>query len=412
MSERPGEDARAAAARGRRGSAGSAGISGISAISLLGSTGSIGRSALEVVRHHADRLRVVALAAHGRHLEELAAQAREFQPDLVAVQDAAAAERLVPLLPPGVRLACGAEGVLEAATHPQAGQVVAAMVGAAGLRPAHAALAAGKNLALANKEALVVAGRLLTELAASTGAELLPVDSEHVALHQALRCGSPREVRRLVLTASGGPFRERPLSSWAAITPADALRHPTWSMGAKITVDSATLMNKGLELIEACHLFRIEPERVGVVVHPRSIVHSLVEFRDGSWLAQLAPNDMVFPIQYALSYPERWDNEFPPLDPETLGALIFEPLDRERFPAVDLARAAFRAGESGPAVLNAANEVAVHAFLEGRCPFTAIVPTAERVLTAHTPAAIANLEDALAWDEWGRARAREELGIS
>ena len=286
------------------------------------------------------------------------------------------------------------------------------MVGAAGLPPAHAALAAGKDLALANKEALVVAGRLLTELAAAAGAELLPVDSEHVALHQALRCGTPREVRRLVLTASGGPFRERPRSSWEAITPADALRHPTWSMGAKISVDSATLMNKGLELIEACHLFQIEPERVDVVVHPRSIVHSLVEFRDGSWLAQLAPNDMVFPIQYALSYPERWDNEFPPLELEALGSLAFEALDRERFPAVDLARAAFRAGESAPAVLNAANEFAVHAFLEGGCSFPAIVETVERVLAAHTPAPIGSLEDALAWDEWGRARAREELGLA
>jgi 1-deoxy-D-xylulose-5-phosphate reductoisomerase len=381
-------------------------------IALLGATGSVGTSALEVVRHHPDRLRVVALAARGSRLAELAAQAREFAPELVAVEDAVAAERLRPLLPPGVRLVAGEEGLIEAATHPRAQRVVAAMVGAAGLKPAHAALAAGKDLALANKEALVVAGRLLTELAAASGAQLLPVDSEHVALHQALRGGAPREVRRLVLTASGGPFRERPRSTWHEIRPEHALRHPTWSMGAKITIDSATLMNKGLELIEACHLFAIAPERIDVVVHPRSIVHSLVEFRDGSWLAQLAPNDMVFPIQYALSYPERWENQFPALAVETLGSLVFEPLDRERFPAVDLARVAFAMGESGPAVLNAANEIAVHAFLGGQAPFTAIVETVERVLAAHSPGAIGSLEEAMEWDSWGRARARELLGIS
>jgi 1-deoxy-D-xylulose-5-phosphate reductoisomerase len=379
-------------------------------IALLGSSGSIGKSALEVVRHHPDRLRVVALAAYGRDPEALAAQAREFRPELVAVVSEEAAGRLRPLLPAGVRLAAGREGLLEVATHPAARRVLAAMVGAAGLAPAHAALAAGKDLALANKEALGVAGRLLVDLAARHGGQLLPVDSEHAALHQALRAGAASEVRRLVLTASGGPFLDRPRETWTAIAPSDALRHPTWTMGAKITVDSATLMNKGLELIEASHLFGVEPGRIDVVVHPQSIVHSFVEYCDGSVLAQLARNDMVFPIQYALAWPERWENEFERLPIEQLGSLHFRPLDNQRFPAVELARRALVAGESAPAVLNAANEVAVEAFLAGRAPFTAIVETVERVLARHSPEPLGSLADALAWDEWGRRQAREALG--
>jgi 1-deoxy-D-xylulose-5-phosphate reductoisomerase len=378
-------------------------------IALLGSTGSIGKSALEVVRHHPDRLRVVALAAYGRDPDALAAQVLEVRPELVAVVSPEAADRLRGQLPSGVKLVEGAEGLVEVATHPRAGRVVAAMVGAAGLSPAHAALAAGKDLALANKEALVVAGRLLTELARKHGARLLPVDSEHVALHQALRGGSANEVRRLVLTASGGPFLDRPVETWADITPQDALRHPTWTMGAKITIDSATLMNKGLELIEASHLFAVEPQRIGVVIHPQSLVHSFVEFHDGSVLAQLARNDMVFPIQYALAWPERWENRFERLRLEEMGALDFRPLDSTKFPAVDLARHALLAGESAPAALNAANEVAVEAFLAGRAAFTAIVETVERVLEAHHPVALSSLEDALGWDAWARQRAREIL---
>jgi 1-deoxy-D-xylulose-5-phosphate reductoisomerase len=287
--------------------------------------------------------------------------------------------------------------------------VIAALVGAAGLPPTHAALAAGKDVALANKESLVVAGGLLTRLAAERGAALLPIDSEHVALHQALRCGAPREVRRLVLTASGGPFRTRPRDTWHAIGPAEALKHPTWAMGAKISIDSATLMNKGLELIEASHLFAVPPEKIDVVVHPQSIVHSFVEFQDGSYLAQLSRNDMVFPIQYALSFPERWENRFERLRVEDMGSLLFEPLDEERFPSVALARHALTTADSAPAVMNAANEIAVHAFLAGRLPFTGIVPLVERVLGAHTPSAIASLEDALALDGWARERAAAEL---
>ena len=381
-------------------------------LALLGSTGSIGTSALDVVRHHPERLSIVALAAYGRDPELLLAQAEEFRPTLVAVYDETAARAIEHRLPAGTLLGVGPEGLLAAATLPNADRVIAALVGAAGLPPTHAALAAGKDVALANKESLVVAGRLLTRLAAERGAALLPIDSEHVALHQALRCGDPSEVRRLVLTASGGPFRTRPRETWDAIKPAEALKHPTWSMGAKISIDSATLMNKGLELIEASHLFATPPERIDVVVHPQSIVHSFVEFRDGSWLAQLSRNDMVFPIQYALSYPERWENQFERLGIETLGGLQFEPLDEAKFPTVGIARQALATADSAPAVMNAANEIAVHAFLAERIRFTDIVPLIERVLAAHTPGPIDSLEQALEFDRWARERAESFLSAA
>jgi 1-deoxy-D-xylulose-5-phosphate reductoisomerase len=376
-------------------------------IAILGSTGSIGRSALEVVRHHPERLRVVALAARGGRAEALLEQAREFSPRWVAVVEQSAADWLATRLPAGVRLVRGSEGLIQAATAEGVERVVAAMVGAAGLPVAYAAVAAGKDLALANKEALVVGGAVLTGAAAQHGVLLLPVDSEHAALHQALRGGRAEEVRRLVLTASGGPFRTRRRETWGSIRPADALRHPTWSMGAKISVDSATLMNKALELIEAHHLFAMAPEAIDVVVHPQSIVHSFVEFFDGSCLAQLSRNDMIFPIQYALSYPERWENRFERLDLEALGSLHFEALDAERFPAVAMARAAIRAGASAPAVFNAANEVAVAAFLAGEISFTAILPLVRDTLAQHDAQPVTRLEDAMAWDAWGRARARE-----
>jgi 1-deoxy-D-xylulose-5-phosphate reductoisomerase len=378
-------------------------------LAILGSTGSIGRSALEVVRHHPDRLHVVALAAFGSELDRLERQAGEFSPELVAVYDEAAAERLAVRLAgmPRIEVVAGAEGLRRAAVHPRAHRVLAAIVGAAGLPPVHAAVAAGREVALANKESLVVAGPLLVELARERGVRILPVDSEHAALHQALRCGAGEEVRRLVLTASGGPFRERELESFTRIEPEEALRHPTWRMGAKISIDSATLMNKSLELIEAHYLFDVEPERIEVVVHPQSQVHSLVEFRDGSWIAQLSVNDMVIPIQYALAYPDRWANRFPRLEPAALGRLDFEPVDPRRFPALALARRALAAGPSAPAVLNAANEAAVAAFLERRIGFPAITAVAARVLEQHRPEAIGSLEEALAWDRWGRDRARE-----
>lgn len=377
-------------------------------LALLGSTGSIGRSTLQVVRHHPDRLRVATLAAAGSNLDALEAQARELRPELIAVHDAAAARELARRLP-DIEIVAGAEGVKAAASHPSVDRVVAAMVGAAGLEPAYAALEAGKDVALANKEALVVAGPILKRLALERGAEIVPIDSEHVALHQALRCGDASEVRRLVLTASGGPFRERERASWDSITPREALAHPTWSMGRKISIDSATLMNKGLELIEAHHLFDVQPESIDVVVHRQSQVHSLVEYDDGSWIAQLSVNDMIFSVQYALSFPERWANDFPRLDLGAMGRLDFDPLDEERFGSVRLARQAAAAGGSAPAVLNAANEVAVYAFLAEQLRFPQIVETVEAVLNAHEVTAVESLADALDCDAWGRRCAREWL---
>ena len=381
----------------------------IQRLALLGATGSIGASTLEVVRHHPDRLAIATLGAQGRNPDALLALAREFRPRLLAVGDPEVARALRSQMPPGVELAGGPEALVAAAAHPEVDKVVAAIVGAAGLRPVAAALAAGKPVALANKESLVVAGRLLTDLARQTGAAIVPIDSEHVALHQALRAGSREEVRRLVLTASGGPFLHRDPATFASIRREEALRHPTWSMGAKISIDSSTLINKGLELIEASHLFGIPPGAIDVVIHPRSLVHSLVEFRDGSWLAQLSRNDMIFPIQYALAYPERWTNEFPRLELAELGTLEFLPLDNLRFPAVELARATLAAGESAPAVLNAVNEVAVHAFLDGEIAYPEILATISEVLASHRPEALADLDAALEWDRWGRQRAGEVL---
>ena len=381
----------------------------IQRLALLGATGSIGDSTVEVVRHHPERLAISTIGALGRNPEALLSLAREFRPRFVAVVDPKVARDIRSALPAGVEIASGPEALVAAATHPAVDKVVAAIVGAAGLPPVAAALAAGKSVALANKESLVVAGRLLTDLAHANGVEIVPIDSEHVALHQALRAGSREEVRRLVLTASGGPFLHRDPATFASIRREEALRHPTWSMGAKISIDSSTLINKGLELIEASHLFGIPPGAIDVVIHPRSLVHSLVEFRDGSWLAQLSRNDMIFPIQYALAYPERWANEFPRLALEELRTLEFLPLDHRRFPAVQLARAALAAGESAPAVLNAANEVAVHAFLDGRIGYLDILATISEVLDAHRAVPLADLAAALEWDHWGRQRATEVL---
>jgi 1-deoxy-D-xylulose-5-phosphate reductoisomerase len=376
-------------------------------IALLGSTGSVGESVLRVVRQHPERLKVIALAARGSDPTRLRRQVREFAPEVVAVADPEAARHLAAQLPDEVRVLGGRHAAVEAVQHPRVERVVAAMVGAAGLAPVHAALAAGKDVALANKEALVAAGPVLMAVARASGAAVLPIDSEHAALHQALRCGERDEVRRLVLTASGGPFRGRDATTFASIAPEEAMAHPTWKMGAKISVDSATLMNKGLELIEASHLFSVPEPALDVVVHPQSIVHSLVEFHDGSWIAQLSVNDMVFPVQYALSYPHRWGNDFPRLSPADLGRLDFHPVDLDKFPALGLARRALAAGGSAPAVLNAANEVAVRCFLAGEIAFPAIAEVVARVLDRHDPAPLASLEDVLAWDAWGRARAGE-----
>jgi len=341
-------------------------------IVILGATGSVGRQTLDIVREHPERFTVVGLSA-GSNVDLFARQLAEFQPQHFAIADVPAGEALLAERP-ALRPHCvglGAEAIAALAAAP-ADIVVNALLGYAGLRPTLAALQTGTDVALSNKESLVVAGELVRQAANASGARILPVDSEHSAIHQCLRAGARHEVRRLVLTASGGPFRTRTRAAMQHITPAEALRHPTWSMGAKITIDSATLMNKGLEVLEAHWLFDVDFDRIDILVHPESIVHSLVEFEDGSVLAQLGAADMRLPIWYALHAPERPPAAFARLDLAAVGALRFEALDRERFPAVDLAVRAGRRGGVFPGILNAANEVAVAAFLEARLRFLEI----------------------------------------
>jgi len=371
-------------------------------VAILGSTGSVGTSALDVVAASGGRLRPWLLAAH-RNTSRLAEQARTFRPLHVVVTDPAAAGCLgVGDLPSGTRLAVGAEALADLVQAPEVDRVVAAIAGAAGLDSTWAAVAAGKTVALANKETLVMAGPLVMELAARTGARILPVDSEHSAIHQALRSGSPEQVERIVLTASGGPFRTWSASSLAAATPAEALRHPTWSMGRKITIDSATMMNKALEVIEARWLFGVPADRLAVLVHPQSIVHSLVEFVDGSVIAQLSPPDMKLPIQYALLYPDRVAGPARRFDFASALQLDFEPPDPVRFPAVRLGHEAAARGGTAGAVLNAANEEAVRGFLDGELAFTDIPAVCERLLEEHAFQAEPTLDDIRHLDRWAR----------
>jgi len=380
-------------------------------LAVLGSTGSIGCSALDVVAALPDRFRVAALAA-GRSVERLAQQVARHRPALVSVAEKRDAERLRQLLPSGAapRIVTGPEGLEEVAAHPDSETVVGGLVGALGLRSAFAAAKAGKRLALANKETLVVAGELMMRTARQSGAEIVPVDSEHCAIHQALRCGSREEVSRLVLTASGGPFRERDLASFAEITVEDALAHPTWKMGPKITIDSATMMNKGLEIIEARFLFELPADRIDVVVHPQSAVHSFVEYVDGSLIAQLSKNDMKFPILYALTYPDRIPSPFGRLALTELSRLDFQDVEPRRYPAVGLAREALRAGGGMPAVLNAANEMAVEAFLQGKISFPDIVALVAETASAVGPVpSPASVEEAESIDQMARRRAAERI---
>ncbi len=384
-------------------------------IAILGSTGSIGEQTLDVVRRFPERYRVVALAA-GRNLAKLAEQVRSFRPELVVVAEAEGARELASQLGPGgPRVAHGAEGLLAVATHPS-DLVVSALVGAVGLEPTLAAIRAGRDVALANKEVLVMAGALVLREVRAHGVSLLPVDSEHSAIFQALAGQRREDVARLVLTASGGPFRTWTEQEIGAATVEQALRHPNWDMGPKITIDSATLMNKGLEVIEARWLFDVPPERVDVLVHPQSIVHSLVEFVDGSVLAQLGLPDMRVPIAVALAHPERLPLELDRLDLAAIGDLRFEVPDRKRFPCLDLAYAALAASEAAPAVLNAANEVSVAAFLAGRIRFPSIAATNAAVLDAHAAqsgrGALRDLADAREADGWARARATERLAAT
>jgi len=368
---------------------------------ILGSTGSVGTQALEIVAASKE-LQVVGLAAGGRW-EQLLDQAREHGVPAVALAEPSAAERAARAWS-GTVLS-GEDGVRELVASSGAGLVLNGMVGAAGLGPTIVALSEGIDVALANKESLVVGGELVTALSEATGARLLPVDSEHSALHQLIHAEAPGTVERLVLTASGGPFRDR--EDLDGVTVEEALAHPTWEMGGRITIDSATLVNKGFEMIEAHHLFGVPYERIGVVVHPQSIVHSLVHLNDGASLAHLGYPDMRVPISYALHHPERADVDLPQLDLAAVGALTFEEPDLERFPCLRLAREAGEAGGTAPCVLNAADEVAVEAFLAGAIPFTAIAAVIERSLEAMPAQPVGHFEDLFACDEEARARSAE-----
>jgi 1-deoxy-D-xylulose-5-phosphate reductoisomerase len=378
-------------------------------LSILGSTGSVGTNVLRIVDAFPERFDVVGLAG-GANVERLAEQIGRYRPRVVSVATAEAKQALGRLLDiSGLRVGVGQDGMVEVATHPAARIVVAAAVGAVGLVPTYRALEAGKDVALANKETLVMAGELMLAQSKARGGRLLPIDSEHCALHQCLDGRRPEEVRRLVLTASGGPFRTRPRETFGAITREEALNHPTWSMGRKISIDSATLMNKGLEVIEARWLFGLTADRVEVLIHPQSVVHSMVEFVDGTVLAQLGVTDMRLPIQYALSYPERWEAAIPGMDFTRSMRLDFETPDHEHFPCLGLAYRALQGGGSLPAVLNAANEEAVAAFLDARVPFTAIHDTVSEVMEDHRPAPLGRLEDVLEADAWARRRVRVAL---
>jgi 1-deoxy-D-xylulose 5-phosphate reductoisomerase (EC 1.1.1.267) len=380
-------------------------------IAIIGSTGSIGTQALDVINHLPGRFRVVALAA-GRQVEVLAEQALRHRPLLLSVADEARAAELRRLLAEredGYRpeIVWGEDGLERVATHPESELVLTAVVGAIGVRPTLAAIEAGKDIALANKETLVAAGELVMAAVRRCGVRIVPVDSEHSAIFQCLGGSDADRVRRILLTASGGPFR-----GWkdlSGVTPEQALRHPRWSMGAKVTIDSATLMNKALEMIEARWLFGVPMSKIEVVVHPQSILHSAVEFCDGSIIAQLGPTDMRLPIQYALCYPERWEGCTAPLDLAALGSLTFERPDEETFPSLRYAREAVAAGGTMPAVMNAANEVAVGRFLKGEIPFTGIFAVVAGVMARHEVVPRPDLDAILAADRWARSAARQQV---
>jgi 1-deoxy-D-xylulose-5-phosphate reductoisomerase len=382
-------------------------------LAILGSTGSIGRQCLSVVEALPGRFQIVALAA-GNNLDELAAQVERHRPQLVSVAAAGPADALAERLrgrgvQPLPEIQWGRHGLLAVGTHPEAEMVVSAAVGVVGLEATYAAIQHRKQVALSNKEVLVAAGELVMAAAEKAGVELLPVDSEHNAIHQCLRSGQRSEVKRLVLTASGGPFRKTPLKALAQVTPEQALAHPNWRMGQRITIDSATLVNKGFEVIEAHWLFGMKPEQIDVVIHPQSTIHSMVEFVDGSILAQLGPTDMRLPIQYALTYPGRVASNQVELDWLRLRRLDMEKVSTRRFPCLRLAREALRKGGAMPCAFNAADEVAVAAFLERRMPFPAIAEVIERVLERTPRIRFSSMADVLAADAEARRIAREEV---
>ncbi|MGE5360116.1 MAG: 1-deoxy-D-xylulose-5-phosphate reductoisomerase [Bacteroidales bacterium] len=371
-------------------------------LAILGSTGSIGRSALSVVEAHADKIQVVGLAA-GTNTTLFAEQVARFRPSVVALgTDEAVAMLKGSGAFAGPSPMVGNDGLVAVATHPDADIVLCATSGTAALEAVLAAIEAGKTIALANKEVLVMAGAIVTQAARRHGVALLPVDSEHNAIHQCLAGRPPHEVRRLILTASGGPFRGQSTDVLDEVVPEDALRHPTWQMGPKITIDSATLMNKGLEVIEAHWLFGVDADRIDVVIHPQSVVHSMVELTDGSVIAQLGVTDMRLPIQYAFSYPDRWEAPLPRLDLAKLGRLEFHLPDHDSFPCLRLAYQALEDAGGLPVVLNAANEVAVAAFLESRLAFTSIPRLIEQAMDAYTPGPARTLQEVRAIDAWAR----------
>jgi 1-deoxy-D-xylulose-5-phosphate reductoisomerase len=383
---------------------------------ILGATGSIGESALKVARDIPERMEIVGLAAKS-NAKKLAAAANEVRPESVCLVDETQIDILRKALDYQPRIFSGTAGLLQITCLTGADMVLVAIVGTGGLRPALAAIEAGKNLAVASKEILVMAGEIVMREARENGVHVLPVDSEHNAIFQCLEparlraardggVACPTDIRRIILTASGGPFRETPRAAFDSITPEEALKHPTWNMGPKITIDSATLFNKGLEMIEAHWLFGVEMKRVEVVIHPQSIVHSMVEFTDGSTLAQLSYSNMCFPIQYAVTWPDRVPNTLPPLDFSKLSKLEFSTPRYDDFPALNLAR---RAGETGgtlPAVMNAANEIAVAAFLDRKVRFPEIWRIVEQVMNRHTPVAHPDLDAILRADQWARAQAQ------
>jgi len=379
-------------------------------LTILGSTGSIGVSTLEIVSSHPDKFEVVALTA-GNNLTLLKQQIEQFSPQVVSVITEESAHKLRKMLTGRKpEILHGVPGLIAAATASDTTMVVAAIVGAAGLVPTVAAIKAGKDIALANKETLVAAGHLVMSLVEEHGVKLYPVDSEHSAVFQSLQGHRNEDVKRIILTASGGPFLNYPLEKLANVSVSDALNHPNWSMGQKITIDSATMMNKGLEIIEARWLFSMPPDRIDVVIHPQSIIHSMVEYVDGCVMAQMGVPDMKAPIAYALSYPGRVTTGVKPLDLTVLTALTFFSPEYIRFPALKLAYRAMQDGESMPAVMNAANEVAVEAFLLGKIKFTEIVEYIEKTMESHTPHTFGNIEEVLLADRWSREKTRELLG--
>lgn len=380
-------------------------------ISILGSTGSVGVTTLDVVGRFRDRYRVVAMAA-GRNLPLLVEQVRQFEPELVSVATAElAAELSERIRPRRLTILHGPEGAIAVATHPKAELVMSALVGALGLRPTLAAIKAGKDIAFANKEVLVIAGELVTRAVRENGVRLLPVDSEHNAIFQCLEGRPPETLRRIILTASGGPFRQWPIDRFGSITVKDALNHPTWRMGNKITIDSATLMNKGLEVIEARWLFSLSARQINVVIHPQSVVHSMVELIDGSIIAEMAIPDMAIPVAFALAYPDRLPlGHLKPLSLVGCANLTFEEPDFARFPCLKLAYDALAAGGTTPACLNAANEELVASFLAGAIRFVDIPRHLEAVMERHHNAPARTLEDLLEVDGWARAKARDLIG--